>query len=370
MLGLSVLSLVLMFADSRFDYLSRVRYYTSIAVTPLHLMADLPSRTAQGLSGFFTSRTELEIRNAELEEELLTLQFKQQKMDHLVAENERLNELLKASSIVDEVAVRAQLLGESPDPFAKRVLINKGSSEGVFIGQPVVDAHGLMGQVVEVEPLTSWVLLITDAQHATPVQVNRNGVRWIAAGTSDSLHQLTLENVPTNADIQVGDVLVTSGLDQRFPAGYPVGVVSSVTKDPGQSFAIVYATPTAQLDRSRNVLLLFSSPEPVNPSPVFEAAPAESLQSSDTVPLTGGAAAPATVGQSNTAADMQTATAESTGETGAPVLLEGDAAANADAATAAEAAANEAPPATGTAAPAETPASPTVQPPTTNGGTN
>lgn len=254
-----------MFADSRFDYLGKVRYYTAVAVTPLHLMANLPARVSASFSSFFQSRNELEAENAGLEEELLLLQFNLQKLDYLEAENRRLNELLKASSIVNEVPVRAQLLGESPDPFSKRLLINKGSNEGVYIGQPVLDAYGLMGQVVEVDPLTSWVLLITDPLHATPVQVNRNGVRAIAAGTPDSLHQLTLENVATTADVQVGDVLVTSGLDQRLPAGYPVGVVGSIVNDPGKSFATIHVTPTAQLDRSRNVLLLFSSPEPLAP---------------------------------------------------------------------------------------------------------
>jgi len=261
---------MLMFADSRFDYLGKVRYYTAVAVTPLHLMANLPSRISGSFGNFFQSRNEFEAANARLEEELLMLQFNLQKLAHLEAENRRLNELLKASSIVNEVAVRAQLLGESPDPFSKRLLINKGSNEGVYVGQPVLDAYGLMGQVVEVDPLTSWVLLITDPLHATPVQVNRNGVRAIAAGTPDSLHQLTLENVATTADVQVGDVLVTSGLDQRLPAGYPVGVVGSIVNDPGKSFATVHVTPTAQLDRSRNVLLLFSSPEPLPPQPLPE----------------------------------------------------------------------------------------------------
>lgn len=260
-MGLALLSLVLMFADSRFDFLGRVRYYIAIVVTPLHLMADLPSRTSDAFHNFFKTRRDLEDDNLRLQDEMLMLQFKLQKLDHLDAENQRLNELLKATYIIDDVAVRAQLLGESPDPFSKRVIINKGSNEGVFIGQPVIDAHGLMGQVVQVEPLTSWVLLITDPLHATPVQVNRNGLRAIAAGTSDILHQLMLENVSITADIQVGDELVTSGLDQRLPAGYPVGVVSSVKNDPGQSFANIKVTPSAQLDRSRNVLLLFSSAE-------------------------------------------------------------------------------------------------------------
>ncbi len=250
-----------MFADSRFDYLGKVRYYTAVAVTPLHLMANLPSRIGSAFSEFFEDRNALELRNAQLEEQLLLLQLKLQKLDHLEAENRRLNELLKASTIVDEVAVRAQLVGESSDPFSKRLLINKGSNDGVFIGQPVVDAYGLMGQVIEVEPLVSWVLLITDPLHATPVQVNRNGLRAIAAGTPDSLHQLTLENIATSADIQVGDVLVTSGLDQHLPTGYPVGVVSSIENDPGRSFATVHVKPTAEIDRSRNLLLLFNSPQ-------------------------------------------------------------------------------------------------------------
>lgn len=257
MIGLALLSLVLMFVDSRFEYLQQTRYYTSILVTPVHLMADLPSRMTAIFGGFFQTRDELEAENAQLKEQLLMQQYQLQKLAHLEAENQRLNELLKASAIVPDEVVRAQLLGESPDLFVKRVLINKGSNDGVFIGQPVLDAYGLMGQVVEVELLTSWVLLITDPLHSTPIQVNRNGIRAIASGTSDGLHQLTLDNVSTTADIMVGDVLVTSGLGQRFPAGYPVGVVSSVELNTGQPFARVLVTPTAQLDRSRNVLLVF-----------------------------------------------------------------------------------------------------------------
>jgi rod shape-determining protein MreC len=277
-MGLGLLSLVLMFVDSRFDYLQQVRYYTAIAVTPLHLMADLPVRVGSSVADFFRARDHLAAENVRLQDELLTMQFKLQKFEHLVAENQRLNDLLKASSIVDDEAVRAQLVGGRPDPFTKRVLINKGSNEGVFVGQPVVDAYGLMGQIVEVEPLTSWVLLITDPQHSTPVQVNRNGVRAIATGTADSLDQLTLENITSSADIVVGDVLVASGLDQRFPVGYPVGVVASVENNNGEMFSKILVTPTAQLDRSRNVLLLFSSAgaliqPPIAPTVVPTAAP-------------------------------------------------------------------------------------------------
>lgn len=246
-----------MFADSRFDYLSRLRYYTALAVTPLHYVANLPGRALEGMLGTVRSRDELEAENAELRDQLMMQQYKLQKLNYLTAENDRLNELLRASSIVEEEVVRVQLIGLSPDPFAKRILVNKGSTEGVYVGQPVIDAFGLMGQVAEVQPLSSWVLLITDPQHGTPVQVNRNGIRAIAHGTRDNFHQLTLTDVPNTADIREGDELVTSGLDQRFPPGYPVGVITSIFHDPGKPFADVIATPTAQIDRSRNLLLVF-----------------------------------------------------------------------------------------------------------------
>jgi rod shape-determining protein MreC len=248
-----------MFADSRFDYLSQVRYYASMMVTPVQYLADLPSRVASAVGGTFMSRSELQSELDNLRDQLLEQSFKLQKLEHLEAENARLNDLLKASAVVDDVVVRVQLTGESPDPYLKRVLINKGSMEGVFIGQPVLDASGLMGQVVEVEALTSWVLLITDPQHATPVQIERNGVRAIASGTRDSLHMLTLNNIPNTEDIEVGDLLVTSGLGGRFPPGYPVGVVSSVIHDPGQPFAQVLAVPRAQINRSRNLGIVFHS---------------------------------------------------------------------------------------------------------------
>jgi len=246
-----------MLIDSRFDYLSRVRYYASYAVTPLHWLADTPKSISESVNNNFQSRSYLIAENQRLKDQLLTQQYELQKLGHLIAENKRLNELLNASNIVDDLVVRAQLTGESPDPFTKRVLINKGTADGVFIGQPVLDAFGLMGQVIEVEPYSSWVMLITDPQHSTPVQINRNGNRAIASGTQDSLHRLVLNNISDTFDVVEGDELVTSGFGQRFPVGYPVGVVASVVHDPGEPFAIVTVEPTAQLDRSRNVLLVF-----------------------------------------------------------------------------------------------------------------
>ena len=151
----------------------------------------------------------------------------------------------------------AELIGMDPNPFTHRIIINKGERDGVVLGQPVLDARGLMGQVVELMPYTSRVLLLTDTTHSIPVQVNRNGLRAIASGTGNP-ERLELRHVADTADIKVGDLLVSSGLGQRFPAGYPVATVKEVIHDSGQPFAIVRAVPTAALNRSRYLLLVFS----------------------------------------------------------------------------------------------------------------
>lgn len=257
LLALVLASLVLMFADNRFDYLSQVRFYASYSVTPIHFLSALPQAMSQQVNDIFASREELIEENNFLQEELLMQQYQIQKIDHLTAENQRLNELLNASAIVDDIVVRAQLVSESPDPFRKQILINKGSIHGVYDGQPVLDADGLFGQVVSIEPYYSWVQLITDPQHSTPIQINRNGIRAVVSGTQGSLHEMVMNNMTRNADIEVGDMLVTSGLGQRFPAGYKVGVITNIIRDPGQPFAQVTVAPTAQLDRSRNLLLVF-----------------------------------------------------------------------------------------------------------------
>lgn len=246
-----------MFADNRFGYLQQVRFYASYTVTPIYWLSEIPQKFSEQISETFKSRNELMEENLELREALLLQQYQLQKIDHLSAENQRLSELLNASAIVDDIVVRAQLISESPDPFRKQVLINKGTAHGVYEGQPVLDADGLFGQVISVEPYYSWVQLITDSQHSTPVQVNRNGIRAVVSGTQGSQHIMLMTNMTETADIEVGDLLVTSGLGQRFPAGYRVGVITSIVSDPGQPFAAVTVEPTAQLDRSRNLLLVF-----------------------------------------------------------------------------------------------------------------
>ncbi|ATB64570.1 rod shape-determining protein MreC [Pseudomonas mosselii] len=257
LLVLVVMSVALMVVDSRFDLLKPVRSQMGLVLMESYWITDLPQRMWQGVAGQFGSRTELIAENEKLKTEALLLQGRLQKLAALTEQNVRLRELLNSSALVNEKVEVAELIGVDPNPFTHRILINKGERDGVFLGQPVLDARGLMGQVVELMPYTSRVLLLTDTTHSIPVQVNRNGLRAIASGTGNP-ERLELRHVADTADIKEGDLLVSSGMGQRFPAGYPVATVNEVIHDSGQPFAIVRAIPTAALNRSRYMLLVFS----------------------------------------------------------------------------------------------------------------
>jgi rod shape-determining protein MreC len=179
-------------------------------------------------------------------------------------ENDRLRELVGGSLRIDEEVELVELIGVNPDPFQHQVVIDQGSENQVVIGQPVLDAGGVMGQVTELSHYTSRVMLITDARHALPVEVNRNGFRSIALGKGQ-LDELELEHVPDTADILEGDLIVTSGLGGRFPRGYPVATVDEVVRDPGQKFAKVVIKPAALLDKSRHLLLVKMPVKPQEP---------------------------------------------------------------------------------------------------------
>ncbi len=263
LLAFTVLSAVLMVVDARFDALKPVRTQLGLILTPVYWITDLPLRAWEGVSEQFASRSELLAENEKLKAEALLLQRRLQKLATLTEQNVRLRELLNSSALVDDKVIIGELIGLDPNPFTQRIIIDKGARDGVFVGQPVLDASGLMGQVVEVMPYFSRVLLITDVTHSIPVQVNRNGLRAIASGTGNTEY-LELRHVAETADIKVGDLLVSSGLGQRFPAGYPVGQIKEVNHDSGQPFLQVRATPTAMLNRSRYLLLVFNdsrSPE-------------------------------------------------------------------------------------------------------------
>lgn len=246
-----------MFADHRQHHLQAVRSALAVVTYPLQVLAQLPATATDWAASTFASRRQLAADSAELREANLLLMARLQKLDALESENLRLRNLLDSSIKVGERVLIGELIAMDLDPYTQRVTINKGSTSGVYDGQPVLDAEAVMGQVVQTTPFTSDVLLVTDPSHALPVQVQRNGLRSIAVGTGRN-SQLELPYLPINADIQEGDLLVTSGLDGTFPAGYPVAVVSAVSRRAGEAFPYVVATPRAHLDRVREVLLVWT----------------------------------------------------------------------------------------------------------------
>ena len=229
-------------------------------MSPLQFIAEDPYFIGNAAGDLFATRTGMLEKNAQLSRQILELSQLSQQYLALKTENERLRELLGSQARVSAEVVIAELVGVIPAPNTYQIIIDKGAVDGVMIGQAVIDAQGLFGQIVEVERYTSRVLLITDVSHAVPVQVNRNGVRSIAGGTGQ-LDRLELENVPVTADIREGDLLETSGLGGRFPPGYPVGLVDSVIIEPTSPFAMISVRPSAQLDRSRHVLIVFADSE-------------------------------------------------------------------------------------------------------------
>jgi rod shape-determining protein MreC len=256
LLVLAVLSLGLMLVDARLETLKPLRSHLSLVLTPFYWVADLPVRVWSDMTRSISSHGELLAENEKLKAEALLMQRRLQKLATLTEQNVRLRELLDSAELVDEKVVVTELIGMDPNPFTQRVMIDKGEADGVFLGQPVLDAGGLIGQVVEVMPYAARVLLLTDPSHAVPVQVTRTGLRAIASGSNDP-GLLELRHVSDSADIKEGDLLVSSGLGRRFPAGYPVALVTEVIHDPGQPFVVVRARPTAGLDRSRYLLLVF-----------------------------------------------------------------------------------------------------------------
>ena len=250
-----------MFVDNRFGYLDRVRFGLGFITAPIYWVADTPARISFWIDDVFVSRTDLIEENEILREQLLLSQRQSQLLQSLASENNRLRALQDSAQVVNGEVLPAEIINISPDPFSKRILINKGARDGVFVGQALLDANGLMGQVEEVLPFTSWVLLITDSHHVTPVQVNRNGERALARGSRTTASELELEFVTQTQDIKVNDLLVSSGMGQVYPKDYPVANVTSVYIDPGQPYVRIRAMPLAQIDSTRNVMLVFNDPE-------------------------------------------------------------------------------------------------------------
>ncbi|WP_279526494.1 rod shape-determining protein MreC [Marinomonas balearica] len=252
---LATLSVVMIVTDAHYRGFATVRPYLTWLVTPIQLVVNAPKQMLSWAGDHLESREDLVLENHGLNEELLILRSKLQKLNALRAENVRLRELLDASQRVDEKVVMAEVIGFDQNAYSHKVLIDKGFSSGAYVGQPVLDATGVLGQVVETAAYTSRVLLIADASHFVPVEIARTGFRSVLRGTGD-LKKMELMSVPHTADIKKGDILTTSGLDKRFPIGYPVGVVRSVKHVAGNSYSEVDVVPLAQLGRSRHVMLI------------------------------------------------------------------------------------------------------------------
>lgn len=253
-----IAAIALIVADSRLGTFVKIRNYMDTAVSPFYFLANGPRKVLDSVSETLATRQQLELENRALRQELLLKNSDILLLGQFKQENARLRELLGSPLRQDEHKMVTQVMSTGSDPYSDQVVIDKGSDNGVYEGQPVISDKGVVGQVVAVAKMTSRVLLICDASHALPIQVLRNDIRVIAAG-SGCTDDLQLEHLPGNTDIRVGDVLVTSGLGGRFPEGYPVAVVSSVKVDNQRAYTVIQARPTAGLQRLRYLLLLWGA---------------------------------------------------------------------------------------------------------------
>ncbi len=255
---ISIVSASLMLLDHREEHLARIRQALSLVVYPIQVGVDLPFAGWRLASRALTDQSALLEENSQLRSERLAVDVRLQRLAALEAENDRLRAMLDSSARVSDRVLVVEILAVDLDPYRQRFTINRGLNDGVYIGQALLDADGVVGHIVRVELMTSEAVLISDADHALPVAINRNGLRTIVVGTGDS-SRLRLPYLTNNADIEPGDLLMSSGLGGIFPSGYPVGRVLEVHRRPGQSFAEVIAEPAAQLDRDREVLLVWTA---------------------------------------------------------------------------------------------------------------
>ena len=229
-----------------------------LTVIPVRVIADTPSRLVNVVGDGLTSHQTLIAERRDLRAEVERLNLEMQRLAALESENARLRRLLDSKQRLALHVRVAEIIGTVPGSGVRQIIVDKGTRDGAFVGQPVVDADGLVGQIIEVTPFTSRVMAVTDASHAVPAEVVRSGFRVVAVGTGRS-DRLEVRHVTSSADIKRGDLLITSGLDQRFPPGYPVAKVLSVSRVSGGPFVDVVASPLARLDVASHVLLVFSS---------------------------------------------------------------------------------------------------------------
>ncbi len=251
-----LLSASLMLADSRLDAFSSVRYLLNSSVAPIQYLANTPRTMFDGVYERFSTKQSLLNTNKALRNKMLLLESEVTLLEQYREENERLRKLLGSPFVRDERKVVTEVMAVDSSTYQEQVVIDKGRVDGVYVGQPVINEKGVVGQVVEVAAHNSRVLLITDPNAAIPVQVIRNDIRVIASGSGNA-NGIQLQHIPSNNDIIEGDLLVSSGLGGRYPEGYPVAYISTVVKDSHQEFATIEADPTVDFDRLRYLLLIW-----------------------------------------------------------------------------------------------------------------
>lgn len=247
------LAIALMVLDHRGGWLTTIRGQIEWVVQPLWRLAGLPAKLGDTVRDDASTRSRLAEENKTLRNALLISGARIARLQAAAAETDRLRGLLGAAEQGGLDVQLAPILDIALDPTRQRLVLDIGAEQGVTLGQPAIDAGGLVGQVIEVRPSTATVLLLTDPDHAVPVAISRNGIRLVAYGRGD---RLELANVPTSSDVKVGDRVVTSGLGGRFPPGFPVGTIAALRRDESRAFLVGELKPAAQLDRGRDVLLL------------------------------------------------------------------------------------------------------------------
>ena len=261
-----LLSIMLMAVDARFNQLGLLRQGVGLALYPLQQIANSPLALSRRAGEFFVTQNQLASENARLKQQQLTTAVQVQRNQSLQAENAYLRRLLASREKFGDSAIAVEIMSDGRDPFSRRIIVDKGSSDHVLPGQAVIDDTGLVGQVTRVQVLSSEITLITDKGQAVPVEVLRNGLHAIAFGHGQD-NTLELAFMATNMDIQNGDKLVTSGIDGTYPRGVPVAVVTQIERNAGYPFAKITCTPSAGVDRYRNLLVVSATAPVPKPAP-------------------------------------------------------------------------------------------------------
>ncbi len=247
----------MMTVDHHFNHLRTLRSTMSVAMYPIEYLAGLPSKVYNWSVESFSARNKLLSENAGLRAEQIRLELQLQKLATLEDENNRLRELVSSVKYFEkERLLIAELLSVDLDPFRQRFVLNKGTRNGVYEGQPLLGAQGIIGQIDKVGPFSSVAILISDPNHALLGVIARSGHRSLVVGTGN-IDKLELQYVTNTADIQIGDLVITSGLDDRYPTDYPVAEITSIQQVAGEPFAKVEAKPLVNLNKIREILLIW-----------------------------------------------------------------------------------------------------------------